>query len=185
VESPFHPAVTLCSSSSEACRDSALAGQPRVSNRRYLQHRCSGNPAGGPGLASFTRGTSNLAAKSRQADLPKEEASFSRRGSAFRPSCHKTVLNPKRMIEGTELENVFWNEGIRRVLDGLGTLHRSRWPCGCRCTRPSRRCFMQTENSTETIETVYCPHCHLATPVWRAKCIHCKARIPAEAKKSA
>ncbi len=25
----------------------------------------------------------------------------------------------------------------------------------------------------ESIAEVYCAHCHLATPTWREKCIHC------------
>jgi len=25
----------------------------------------------------------------------------------------------------------------------------------------------------EVIEQIYCDHCHLATPAWKRRCIHC------------
>ena len=35
----------------------------------------------------------------------------------------------------------------------------------------------QMERTKELIETVYCNHCHLATPIWRSRCLHCKAPL--------
>ena len=34
------------------------------------------------------------------------------------------------------------------------------------------------QNGTIRIESVYCPHCNLATPSWRGRCIHCPAPVP-------
>ena len=33
------------------------------------------------------------------------------------------------------------------------------------------------EQETRPLEQIYCPRCYLATPVWRAKCIHCQAKL--------
>ena len=35
------------------------------------------------------------------------------------------------------------------------------------------------EQETRPLEQIYCPHCYLATPTWRAKCIHCRAKLEA------
>jgi hypothetical protein len=34
-----------------------------------------------------------------------------------------------------------------------------------------------TQTEKESIENVYCQRCHLATPEWRARCIHCQAPL--------
>ena len=33
------------------------------------------------------------------------------------------------------------------------------------------------EDTARAIEQVYCEHCHLATPTWKRKCIHCGERL--------
>jgi len=30
------------------------------------------------------------------------------------------------------------------------------------------------EEEKQAIESVYCPRCHLASPAWRDRCIHCQ-----------
>ena len=35
------------------------------------------------------------------------------------------------------------------------------------------------EQEARPLEQIYCPRCYLATPVWRAKCIHCQAKLEA------
>ena len=39
--------------------------------------------------------------------------------------------------------------------------------------------------ATEPIEMVYCEHCHLATPIWRNRCIHCRATLSPNLKRRA
>jgi hypothetical protein len=33
---------------------------------------------------------------------------------------------------------------------------------------------------TTPLTQIYCPHCYLATPEWRGRCIHCRAPLTAE-----
>ena len=33
----------------------------------------------------------------------------------------------------------------------------------------------------KAIDEVYCAQCHLATPTWRNRCIHCRQLLPARA----
>jgi hypothetical protein len=36
------------------------------------------------------------------------------------------------------------------------------------------------EGTTMALEAVYCESCRLATPIWRGRCIHCRAVLPSE-----
>jgi hypothetical protein len=40
---------------------------------------------------------------------------------------------------------------------------------------------MATTNAghVNSMETVYCTKCYMATPVWKGCCIHCKTKFPA------
>lgn len=40
--------------------------------------------------------------------------------------------------------------------------------------RPARSVLTMPE---KPLEHLYCPHCHLATPTWRQRCIHCKQKL--------
>ena len=39
------------------------------------------------------------------------------------------------------------------------------------------------ETTMKALETTYCDSCRLITPVWRGRCIHCRANLPAEMNK--
>lgn len=39
------------------------------------------------------------------------------------------------------------------------------------------------EAAAQAIEHIYCEHCHLATPTWKRKCIHCGERLRANTEK--
>lgn len=41
---------------------------------------------------------------------------------------------------------------------------------------------MMQEILTGRLEQIYCEHCHLATPTWRGKCIHCAKPVPSDRK---
>ena len=34
----------------------------------------------------------------------------------------------------------------------------------------------------ETLEQIYCENCHLATPTWRKRCIHCSKELSFKSK---
>jgi len=40
------------------------------------------------------------------------------------------------------------------------------------------------ESDVKPLPSVYCSSCHLATPIWRGRCIHCRQLLPSHNSKS-